>query len=156
SVALSPLGIEPVAPHPSAQGRHESCRHWRRTTMSDATWSYVFSPRLMTIDAIAGLAAMVVFRVVTGDRPRTFKAWFAVALLTTVLRHTFPGESHPRSMPIGYVGNMARFCMRNASEERCLCAVDTLKARVGETDLIQLAVRVEVNGALPKDFLDAL
>ena len=124
--------------------------------MSDAMWSYVFSPRLMAIDAIAGLSAVLLFRIVTGDRPRTLKAWFAIALLTTVLRHTFPGSPHARSMPIGYVGNMARFCMRNASQERCLCAVDTLKARVGETDLIQLAVRVEVNGTLPKDFLDAL
>lgn len=124
--------------------------------MSDAMWSYVFSPRLMAIDAVAGLAAMLVFRIITGDRPRTLKAWFAIALLTTVVRHTFPGTRHARSMPIGYVGNMARFCMQHESRERCLCAVDALKAKVGEKDLIQLAVRVEVNGALPKDFVDAL
>jgi hypothetical protein len=119
-------------------------------------WSYVFSPRLMAIDAIAGLAAVLVFRIATGHAPRSFKAWLVIALLSTVLRHTFPGTPHARSMPIGYVGNMARFCMQNASRERCLCAVDTLKSRVGETDLVQLAVRVEVNRALPKDFLDAL
>jgi hypothetical protein len=119
-------------------------------------WSYVFSPRLMAIDAAAGLAAALVYRIFTGEAPRTFKAWMMIALLGTVLRHTFPGTHHARSMPIGYVGNMTRFCMQNESRERCLCAVDALKAKVGEKDLIQLAVRVEVNGALPKDFLDAL
>ena len=124
--------------------------------MSDAMWSYVFSPRLMAIDAVAGLSAALIYRLVTGQAPRSIKAWFMIALLSTVLRHTLPGTPSARSMPIGYVGNMARFCMRNASRERCLCAVDALKDRVGEKDLIQIAVRVEVNGALPKDFVDAL
>jgi len=119
-------------------------------------WHYVFSPRAMLIDGISGLISVALFWMVRGERPRTLKAWFVLALVSSVVSHILPGVPRARSMPIGYVGNMVGLCMQQASQESCLCAVDTLKERIGDIPLVQMGVRAQANVELPKEFLDAL
>lgn len=125
--------------------------------MSDtALWDYVFSPQAMLFDGIAGLMSGVLFWFVMGHPARSVKAWLALALVGSMVRHMLPGVPQARTIPSGHVGLLATLCMRDASEEQCFCAVDALKERIGETALVQLGVRAEVNIALPEEFLDAL
>ena len=125
--------------------------------MSDtALWDYVFSPRAMLYDGMAGLISGVFFWFVMGHPARSLKAWFALALVGSLVRHMIPGAPDARAIPSGHVGLLATLCMRDASEEQCFCAVDALRERIGETALVQLGVRAEVNIELPREFLDVL
>ncbi len=118
-------------------------------------WDYVFSPRLMMIDATAGLVVFVFFRLLRGNQPPSKLQFAMVALAASIAHHVLGGSRGP-VMPTGYVGQMVQACMQEESRERCLCAVDSLKERVGESSLIRTAVAAEVNMALPKEFLEAL
>jgi hypothetical protein len=117
-------------------------------------WDYVFSPRLMMIDAIAGLIAWIAFRVVRGRNPTTMLEWLVVAGITLVLRHAAPTGA--RAMPAGYVGQMGQMCLHEASRDDCLCAIDALEQQIGHSALVGLAVRMQMDLKLPPDFENAL
>jgi hypothetical protein len=119
-------------------------------------WNYVFSPRLMMIDAVSALVASLLVRVVLGHRDFSKRTMIAVMVTASIFSHWYQSRSRGRSMPSGYVGRMAQACMQDESRERCLCAVDTLRERIGQIPLVKLGVRAEVNLALPQEFLDAL
>src|SRR5262249_6379155 len=154
--ASFPRGIAAVKASVASSRERTAPIHDGSAMPDGALWDYVFSPQAMLYDGLAGLISGVLFWVVIGHPARSLKAWCALALIGSVLRHTLPGAPHARTIPSGHVGLLATLCMREASEEQCFCAVDALKERIGETALVQLGVRAEVNIELPTEFLDVL
>jgi hypothetical protein len=124
--------------------------------MGPSMWDYVFSPRAMMVDAVAGLVVFVLFRLLRPSRPPSKLEWGAIVLITLVVQHWYSGGPSAHAMPTGYVGRMVQACTQEKSQETCLCAVDSLRERIGEPAVVRVAVRAEANSELPKEFLEAL
>lgn len=121
-------------------------------------WDYVFSPKHMMFDAAAGVVFFLLFRVLLGSRQPSLlarMAFFFVALSASRWYLGDPGGSG-RAMPSGYIGHMVAMCARENSRDACFCAVDAIEAQVGHPALTQLAVKAEVNMALPPQMVTAL
>lgn len=119
-------------------------------------WDYVFSPRHMMFDAAAGVVCFLLFRVLFGRRQPSFLARLAFCAVALSASRWYLGGPSVRAMPTGQIGTMVAMCAQEHSRDTCLCAIDAVEERVGHPKLTQLAVRAEVNGALPPDIVTAL
>jgi len=120
---------------------------------------YIFSPQAMLVDAVVGIAVFVVFRLLGARLPPSKLELAVIAMIAFAANSWYvppPPTIRALSRPIGFVGRLVESCSEQASAEACKCAVDRLKERIGEAELVRLAFRAHVNVALPKEFMQAL